>query len=155
MINMDPAAIERAERATRQLGVFLSALQDKRVALVSQIANDEREIEELDTLIINMTHSQETCDRDLNYAKTAKTQFSGLASDVKAEEGVLVLRSRAATSFLTHQFSRAHNDFARAEKEGLCGFSSGPGSTCTQAEARDRDKKFKLLRIERSMIQTR
>ncbi len=152
---MDPAAIERAERALGQLESFLTGLKAKQVALISTIRSDERELEELNHLISVTEVAQDECDRDLTYSQNSKKDFSNLAADLKVEESSLVIRSRAATQYLSSNYTRAHNTFATAEKEGICGFSSAPGSTCTRAEAREREKKIKLLRTERSLVNTR
>ena len=77
-----------------------------------------------------------------------------LAADVKTEEKALVVHSKSALQHVNVESNRSSNRFALAQKEGLRGYSSGPGTTCTRTEVREREKRAKLLRIER-MVKSR
>jgi hypothetical protein len=81
-----------------------------------------------------------------------EAQFNHLGRDFKTEEKALVAQTKAASQSVKQQAGLSLNAFALAEKEGLRGYSSGPGTTCTRAEARAREQRAKLLRVQRNLI---
>ena len=91
---------------------------------------------------------------ELSHVQWAEKQYGQLAVDVKDEERALIVRTRAASQHLNVHYGKSLNKFALAEKEGIRGYSSGQGTTCTRQEAREREKRTKALRMER-FLQTR
>jgi hypothetical protein len=97
---------------------------------------------------------QKKCSAELTHTKVMTTEFTHLSSDLKAEEQALVSSAKVAAQLMNLAGGKVLNRFAIAEKDGIRGYSSGIGTTCTRTEAREREKRTKLLRIERQ-IQTR
>ena len=91
---------------------------------------------------------------DLSQAQWSEKQYGKLGADVKIEERALIVRTRAASQHLNVNYGKSLNKFALAEKEGIRGYSSGQGTTCTRQEAREREKRAKALRMER-FLETR
>lgn len=142
-------------RGTRRRGVIkasklLYLLSHAFTEPSAQIAfNDLRK----DTSLYSLCpcNRQDKTEREKDTALHMETQYNHLSQDFKVEEKALVAKTKAASQYVNQQSGISLNSFALAEKEGIRGYSSGPGTTCTRAEARAREQRAKLLRVQRNL----
>ena len=73
---------------------------------------------------------------------------------MKTEEKALIVRTKGSISTFNRDYRHSLNRFAIAEKEGVRGYASGKGTTCTREEVKERDRRTRQLRVQR-MLQTR
>lgn len=138
-----------------QLNSHLSELQEKKIKLDSRIKMDERELDEINALIDIMQKGQNKCASELSDAEYRASELKKLASDIKTEEKNLISKTRVTSQYLNTSYSKSLNKFALAEKEGIRGYSSGQGTTCTRQEAMERDRRSRQVRTSRLTPQTR
>ena len=150
----DPRVVEHAERAMRQLTSHIDDLHKKHVRLLSRIKSDETELEEVEALLSFMQAAQDKTEAEKKFKANQEKQFGFLEVDAKVEEKALIVKAKSAADSSSHMSIKTLNTFALAEKEGIRGYASGPGTTCSRAEARAREQRMKLLRIQRQ-LQTR
>ena len=142
----DPAAVERAERAVKQLDRKKQDLLKEKVALTSSIKmKEERLAEMLQTLSI-IEEDERKSGEELRESNRLHTGFRGLESMYLVEEKMLRTGCRMASNSASMNFGKVLTRFAVQEKAAIRGYSGGPGTTCTRAEVRDRARSSLAVR---------
>ena len=120
----DPAAVERAERAVKQLDRKKQDLLKEKVALTSSIKmKEERLAEMLQTLSI-IEEDERKSGEELRESNRLHTGFRGLESMYLVEEKMLRTGCRMASNSASMNFGKVLTRFAVQEKAATvyCGF---------------------------------
>ena len=145
----DTAAVERAARAVSQLDSKMGDLRKEKVELTSRIKMNRQKLLELEALWSIMEARQKATCADLAQTEGHKTALKKIQEAFHVEERALVTDCKDSSVRASMAFKKTSTSFAVLEKTALRGYSSGPGTTCTRAEARERER---IARAMRSML---
>ena len=145
----DTAAVERAARAVSQLDSKMGDLRKEKVELTSRIKMNRQKLLELEALWSIMEARQKATCADLAQTEDDEAALKNLQKDFLVEERALVTTCKDSSVRASMASKKTSTSFAVLEKTALRGYSSGQGTTCTRAEARERER---IARAMRSML---